>query len=330
MSKNDIALPNHIAKFINGLELTPVDQLKTMKPAQRVDAAAFGLKLELAGKLYAGFALLGLKEEMGHGKYLAALAEKGVAPRSANYCTNLVKLANRIPASNWQTFANLEPSKLDLMTSWTDDELKAFGKGEEVRGITFDDAQELSVRDIKSQLKVAQASNSELEQQLEKERAAKEKAEDKIRLMQRKQLEPEGFIYPASVEKVRIESSLLANQASACIDDLEQHMLALTQASDLSRDKEKQLAEFGAGATALYLNIKAVQSKATYLLGWFIESIGEDYVTDDIENIPSMTQEEALRIHSMWEVMLGQHDAEKLAREATRNIKRRGGKKGRK
>lgn len=322
MSKN-IAIPNHIAKFVEGLQLTPVDQLPGLTPEKRVDAAGFGLKLELAGKLYAGFALLGLKDEMGHGMYMAELAKRSIPARSASRCVSLAMLATRVPASNWPTLANLEPSKLELITGWEDKEIKTFCKGDEVRGITIDDATESSVRELNGLLKQANLSNNELAQQNEKLTKLLARTEEKNKLLTKKNLEPEGFIYPASVEKVRIESSVLASLATTCIDDLEQHMIDLTQASDLSKDKNKQLAEFGAGATALYLNIKAIQSKASYLLTWFIESIGEDYVTDDPESIPTMTEQEALRIKSMHEVMLSQHRAEQLARESKRKSHRR-------
>jgi len=327
MSKDLTTVPSHIAKFVESLELKPVDQLAQMKPEQRIDAASFGLKLELAGKLYTGFALMGLKEQMGHGKYMASLAAKGISARSASYCTNLVALAIRIPSSNWRTFADLEPSKLDLMTSWSDNELKTFGKGEEVRGLTIDDAKDMSVRDVKAQLKEAQASNNELEQEIEKKSLALAKADEQIRLYKKKQNSLEGFNYPLSIERVRVESSVLSAQAVQFIDDMEQLAVELTQASDLSKENKKQEAQFSAGASSLYLNLKAIHSKAAYLMKSFAGTIGEDYLPDKPEDVPSMTFEEAEKIHSLHQLLLAEARLGRDSRESQRKTKRKKAKK---
>ncbi len=323
MSKNLTNVPAHIAKFVEGLELKPVDQLVQMKPKERVDAAVFGLKLELAGKLYAGFALLGLKEEMGHGKYMAALAEHGIPVSSANYCTNLVGLIKRVPKSNFQTFVNLEPSKLDLMTSWSDEEIKEFSSGHEVRGLTIDDAKDMSVRDVKAQLKESQKSNNELEQELNKVTQENSKLNEQIKLSRKKQNSLEGFNYPLSIERIRIESSVISAQSTQFIDDMEQLAVELTQATDLNKDKKKQEAEFSAGASSLYLNLKAIHSKSAYLMKWFAETIGEDYLPGNPEDVPVMSKQEAEKIQSLHKLMLAESRLDRDSRESQRKTKRK-------
>jgi len=331
MTSKSLSIPKHIADFINSSNLLPVAKLVQLSHEKRFEHSALGDRLELAGTLYKGFALMGLKEDLGHGAYLAGLARVGVEPTGAWRAQSIVELSKRVGASNFAALQNLTPTKLGMMTKWNDQELKDFFSGNEVRGITYDDAMELPTRELERRLKEAQTSSNELEQELEKEKTARAKAEDKNRLLLKKQMEPEGFLYPATVERVRIEGSVLSSQANLCLDDMEQFMNELMHATDLSSNKEKQLAEFSAGATTLYLNLKSVQSKAAYLLSWFAKTIGEDYMPDSPEDIPRMTEKEAMRIYDMRSVMLDEHRVDKIVREDARKSKRRGrGAKGKK
>jgi len=327
VSNKSLTPPKHVADFLGGLKLQPIKDVIKLPAEQRLDQAVIGDRLELAGVLYKGFCLTNLKEELGHGQYLAELAKRGISSSSASRCVNLAKLASRVNEANFPTLVNLAPSKLDLITKWDDKEIAAFCNGKEVRGITFDDATESSVSDLSSMLKKANLSNNELQQELEKSHNALTKANEQIKLLKKASNTPEGFNWPPTVEKVRMESSVAAMTATACIDDIEQYMIELNEASgELSRNKDKRQAEYGAGATAIYTNLRAIQAKATYLMNWFADVIGEDYMTDDPEAVTPMTEQEARRIHGMHEYLLAESKLKKQSRDADRKASRRGRK----
>jgi len=330
MNKSLKNIPSHIVKFIGGLELKPISEVMKLSDEERFNHAAIGHQLELAGILYKGFSLLGLKENLGHGEYMSALAKRGMGKDEAWKATNLAVLSTRVSAPNFAALRNLSPTKLGMMAKWDDDELDAFFSGQEVRGITYDDAITYPTREMDRRIKASQTSNNELEQKIEKQNIALAKAEEEIRLYKKSKNSIEGFDYPPSVERVRIESSVLGSQAIQCLDDMEQFMVELTQASDLNRDKKKQEAEFSAGACTLYINLKSVYSKASYLLKWFEETVGDDYMPTDPIDTPLLTQEEAMQIFNMREVMLIEHGMEKQARESQRKSNRRKNKKAKK
>jgi len=323
MSKDIANIPTHIANFISGLKLKPISDVMASAPKERFKHAAIGDQLELAGVLYKGFSLLDLKDGLGHGKYMSGLVSNNIEPTGAWRAQSLAKLSLRTHSSNFAALQNLPPTKLAMMVKWDDKELNEFFSGKEVRGITYDDAVVIPTREMEQRLKQAQRSNNELEQELDKVNQENSKLHEQIKLSRKKQNSLEGFNYPLSVERVRIESSVLSAQAVQFIDDMEQLAVELTQASDLSKDKKKQEAEFSAGASSLYLNLKAIQSKSAYLMKWFAETIGEDYLPDNPEDVPSMTLEEAEKVHSLHKLLLAEARLESKSRDSQRKTKRK-------
>ena len=323
MSKDIKNIPKHIASFINELKLKPISEVMKAPAEERFDCAAIGDQLELVGVLYKGFSLIGLKEELGHGQYRHGLFSRNINPTGAWRAQSIAALSLRVGASNFSALKHLPPTKLAMMVKWDDSELNTFFAGNEVRGITYEDAVELPSRELDRRLKESQRSNNELEQELKKKNIALAKADDQIRLYKKKQNSLEGFNYPLSIERVRIESSVLSAQAVQFIDDMEQLAVELTQASDLSKDNKKQEAEFSAGASSLYLNLKAIHAKSAYLMKSFADTIGEDYLPDKPEDVPSMTLEEAEIIHSLHRLLLAEARLDSNSRESQRKTKRK-------
>jgi len=327
MGKEIKNIPKHIASFINGLELKPISEVMKAPPEERFDCAAIGDQLELAGVLYKGFSLIGLKEELGHGQYRLGLLSRNIDSTGAWRAQSIAALSLRVGASNFSALKHLPATKLAMMVKWDDSELNTFFAGNEVRGITYEDAVELPSRELDRRLKEAQRNNNELEQALDKVNQENAKLQEQIKLNRKKQNSLEGFNYPLSVERVRIESSVLSAQIVQSIDDMEQLAVELTQASDLSKEKKKQEAEFSAGASSLYLNLKAVHSKSAYLMKWFAETFGEDYLPDKPEDVPSMTLEEAEKVHSLHRLLLAEARLDRDSRESQRKTKRKKAKK---
>ena len=257
-----------------------------------------------------GIGYLLKKRELGHGQFQAWIIDHGHSPRSVQETMKAAELLVNLSDSNARRAAHLPSRKITVLSaapaSLIDD---LFDSG------ALDDVQELNREQLREIVR--------LQKEVAKGRLNLEKEKDRVRLLQKKRNTPEGFSYPPTIERVRIESSVMASHAYSCLDDMEQFAVELMQASDLSSNKEKQQAEFSAGASTLYLNLKAIHTKASYLLGWFAESIGEDYLPDKIEDIPVMDEAEAQRIHSMYELMLAEGRLQKESRESARKANRK-------
>ena len=282
------------------------------------------LKSRQKSSLYialSGMYLSKAQEIEGHGFIANEAKRLGIARQTLYNDIDVFNMYARFPQESVQILDTLNSSKILFLKHFDDNELSELINGEQVKGITFDDIQVFPAREIERRLKEAQISNNQLEQQLVKERAEKELAQKEVRLLKRQNNEVTGFIYPASIERIRIESSALASQAHLCLDDMEQFISDLSTADDLSEHIEKRQAQFSAGGSALYLNLKSIQSRASFLLTIFEQVIGADCMPNAIEDTPTLTHEEAQRVLNMREVMLAEHEIEKASRQNLRKNK---------
>lgn len=268
-----------------------------------------------------GMYLSKAQEIEGHGFIANEAKRLNIARQTLYNDIDVFNMYARFPQESVQILDNLNSSKILFLKHFDDAELSELINGEQVKGITFDDIQTFPTREIERRLKESQASNNELEQQLQKERAEKELAQKEVHLLRRQNNEVTGFIYPESIERIRIESSVLASQAHLCLDDMEGFISELTVVDDLSEHLEKREAQFSAGGSALYLNLKSIYSRANLLLAIFEQQIGVGCMPDQIEDTPTLTPEEAQRVLSMREVMLAEHEIDRDVRQNSRKTK---------
>lgn len=102
-----------------------------------------------SGMLGLGAQLLLMKENEGHGNFMAAVEQLGLSVRGADYA---MAAANKF--GNSPTLANLGSSKLKALTVLDDDSVAHLVEGDEVEGLgTADDIAKMSVRELRDALR---------------------------------------------------------------------------------------------------------------------------------------------------------------------------------
>lgn len=102
-----------------------------------------------SGMLGLGAQLLLMKENEGHGNFMAAIEQLGLSVRSADYA-----MAAADKFGNSPTLANLGSSKLKALTVLDDDSVAHLAEGDEVEGLgTLDDIAKMTVRELRSALR---------------------------------------------------------------------------------------------------------------------------------------------------------------------------------
>ncbi|HEY9200751.1 MAG TPA: hypothetical protein VIQ81_04055 [Gammaproteobacteria bacterium] len=322
MSNKELTTPpRHIADFINKIQLVPVKDIPNLTPAKRFNAAGQGGKLALAGKLYQGYALYGLKEELGHGNYLAGLAKETIAPRTASKSISLYSLACRTPANVWPALAVIEASKLELMCSWTDDELGQFFEGAMVRGITIEDAQTEPLRELQSRIKESRP-ESELEKKLNTldkrlETATIENTELKKQLSNKQR----NSTYPEFVETIRHESTALMDKASLCFDDMEKMYQQLEDLGRLKGNDTEHARNWNIAATSLYHNLRGVIARSEKFLKELDDTLPEE-VTGPVSPAYYLEPNEITAAVNERELLIEQHTHEAVIRKNQRDMQK--------
>lgn len=321
MAKKALTLPKHITTFINKIELVPINELANLPDQKRIEQAVIGSKLELAGRLYSGFALLGLKEKVGHGNYRSSLVKAGISNDTAERDINLVKLAMRTPASVWPALSVISPTKLLLMCSWEDDELQQFFTGAMVRGITIEDAQTEPLRELQSRIKESRP-ESELEKKLNTldkrlETATIENTQLKKQLSNKQR----NSTYPEFVETTRHESTALMNKASLCFDDMEKLYQQLEDLGRLKGNDTEHARHWNIAATSLYHNLRGVIARSQKFLMELDEAL-PDEITGPVSPAYYLEPNEIIAAVNERELLIEQHTHEAVMRKNQREMQK--------
>lgn len=102
-----------------------------------------------SGMLGLGAQLLLMKENEGHGNFMAAIEQLGLSVRSADYA-----MAAADKFGNSPTLANLGSSKLKALTVLDDDSVAYLVEGDEIEGLgTLDDIARMTVRELRAALR---------------------------------------------------------------------------------------------------------------------------------------------------------------------------------
>ncbi len=101
-----------------------------------------------------GRALIRLKESLQHGEFIDGLKARGIPPRTAQ---RMMLVAKRF-ADRSERLLKLSRSKLYAIAEMLDDEsLDKLENGEDVLGITLDDAERMTAQELREQLKRLEA-----------------------------------------------------------------------------------------------------------------------------------------------------------------------------
>jgi hypothetical protein len=112
-----------------------------------------------------------IKAHEGHGKFLESLDRLGMAPRSAQYA---MLAAQKF--SNTQTTAYLGNEKIRALSVLEEDDIKTLELGGEVQGMTLDDIERMTVRELRENLRKEREKTKKEQEARKRDREAQEKA----------------------------------------------------------------------------------------------------------------------------------------------------------
>ncbi len=167
---------------------------------RNIQLARHYLQQSADAMLEAGRRLILIKEHEDHGQFEFALAHIGIEPRAAR---KLMQAALKF--SNRPTLADLGKSKmLELMVE-DDDELDALEDGGTIAGLTLDEVDRMSVRELKESLRKAREEKEMQAESKDRLLADKSKKIDELaqeidRLKGRKKIEPDEYSMELSQE----------------------------------------------------------------------------------------------------------------------------------
>lgn len=143
-----------------------------------------GEQMEMAGSLIAGLANRELCTRVHTQELAAELRRRGKSRRNFYYSIGLVEAFESLPeTATAESLAALGPTKVRATLGWSHDERTAFASGQPVRGLTIEDAAELSTREFEQRIKAenpelarANAEAASLKTQLEAARMERDRA----------------------------------------------------------------------------------------------------------------------------------------------------------
>ena len=183
-----------------------------------ITEARFYLEESAGAMLQAGRRLIVLKEAEPHGDFIRIIQERlGLAPRTAQ---QLMKAASKFLTPQLQAatprLTQLGKSKLFELMVEDDEDLEALAEGGTVAGMTLDDVDRMSVRELRQALRQAREDNDQELTAKDRVIADKSAKIDKLQTqLERKRLKPT----PPSTEsrELREEAGNLAFDAEALI-----------------------------------------------------------------------------------------------------------------
>lgn len=313
-------LPKAITSLLGETGLLPISELQKLPTTKRVKEAGKGAKLELMGLLYMGLALEGLKEEMGHGSFMAALTRENVQQTYSERAKNVLNLFRRIKPSNSAALTSLSTTKLYTLARWETDEVDAFLEGDCIRGITFDDALTYTTRQMDEVIKQNADGMQALKNRCATLEAKKEKLEIEAKQRNNRYLTDGATLqHPEYVTEIRQESFACSEKAIIALDDLAQMFNQLQNRYD-PNDVEA-LGNWKIAAAALYHSIASLTAQAEILLKNTHENLPKDVTGRPIAEY-FFSDQQAVEAIRLRDLMTKRHIDLKQNRENTRAPRR--------
>src|SRR5699024_8975319 len=188
-----------------------------------VNEVKFIMSQTAEGMLQMGRRLIILKERESHGGFIKILEnDLSIPPRSAQRMMQASIKFLSLKSSNASALAHLGKAKLFDLMSQDDEELEALAEGGTVAGLTLDEMDKMTTRELKKALKEAKEDQdavrkissdkdkkiNELAEKLEKAEAKKKKEVEKIKL---EESETDRLIKSYKITLADITAEILAN-----------------------------------------------------------------------------------------------------------------------
>ena len=226
------------------------------------------------------------------------------AIRVYNFAKRWMNFCNRGKNSNPKgitLLSRLEYRKFLELRQLDDDDLERLFKGDEVHGISLDNLQDLSVRELGLLIKDGTFEARRLRNKLDD---AVHTIDLKNREIKRLKLRHdwEGDL-PPSVRDSREKATCLALESLDCITHMDAIQKNLLDGVDLTADdNDRRHTELRAGAAPLVANLSAIIAQATAVLHRMQSSFGERYLPKDA--YPMLSEDECAQVMRDHSLML--------------------------
>lgn len=134
--------------IVNKGGLLSFGELRKRELPDRVAAIKACAGIVAEGEYYRGRALRDLRDDTPHGEWLTVLAELRWTRNRASKYINYSNFAERLSAIDPDALAELDMTRWLMFHNCSEGELKEFLDGEEVQGITLDDAKAKTTKEL--------------------------------------------------------------------------------------------------------------------------------------------------------------------------------------
>ena len=216
-------------------EMQPYDRIRIINETRFYMAEAASAMVEI------GRRLILLKEHEPHGEFTTSLSDIGIPTRTAR---RFMQAAFKYGAGKRAALTVLGKTKMLELITEDDEELDALAEGGTLAGLTLDDMDQMSTRELKEELQKAR-------EKLNQERDLNEKIvsqkDNKINELDRKIHENEDRIkpWPEVVRDINIDITLCASTAIESFDALDairNRMLTEAFDDEISELAQEQMA----------------------------------------------------------------------------------------
>jgi hypothetical protein len=255
------ALQQYLAQLDVAELLTTADETRAWEVVSR------GMEMSAAGTIIAGHQLRRLRSTLAAGRFAAELAERRIARQSAYDAIKTYELfASMEEIGAVRALGQLGLTKARALENWSEEEVNALASGEEVRGLTFDTAAEMSTRDLETHLKIWKRENDEVLAAATSEtarlRAKAEQTEIKLHTAEQAlKFRDQHAVQPPWFKALKVEAAMVSETLDHALEQLE----PLTQSNLFAPGLPKDQAAFreqAAGCLFHALTATVMRSRA--------------------------------------------------------------------
>lgn len=211
----------------SGITMPSLEEIKARSVEDQMEFVFQAKAANVVLQVAVGEILINLKASVEHGQFLELLDSKEIADRTANRYMAFARFVKPITRTNPAALSRLDMSSwLAVKDELDEPALVQFVGGAQVRGLTLDEAQNKTSRELKQAFEDhKKTTNAELT-------ALKSENVNLKTRLETAQLEAEALVnqsefrrtqgdYPEQFLITRIESRALSTKAGLCLDDLE-------------------------------------------------------------------------------------------------------------
>lgn len=311
-------MTTEITQSLTNTQLPSLAELAELPANSKMAAINQAKQITTTGQVYCGQALINLKDSVSHGEYIELLEQHGWKSRTARRYMQFAEFAAKVESTRPEVLPMLDMTQwMTVQTALDEATLTQLINGDTQCGITIDDIQDKSSRELKVVLDdFKKSTNAELKQKdgqiadLEKKLETQQLENCSLRdaLDARTEIQE----YPDFVVEVRDESFAASQKAMLCIDDMEQISKNLLDFTTLNPVADPNIA-----VATMLTHARAMLARCQRAVS-SIEDTWPDYVGNEEAGGMLFSEQEVDSAVQSRELMIRDHEQEKRIRENQR------------